>query len=93
MPLDPQLSPNFRGIGRVRFLASKDSVRSEIEKGWSLKAVHEQLRDKLKISYAQFTRYVLRYLGSFDLASQRWIPPSSSSARPLKPAPPERFAP
>ena len=50
------------GEGRVSFLAHRDAIRAALLEGWPRTVIHERLRDKLRISYPQFMKYVDRYL-------------------------------
>ena len=50
------------GEGRVAFLAHRDAIRAALLEGWPRTVIHERLRDKLRISYPQFMKYVDRYL-------------------------------
>lgn len=50
------------GEGRVSFLAHRDAIRASLLEGWPRTVIHERLKDKLRISYPQFMKYVERYL-------------------------------
>lgn len=60
--MDQSSEKKFRGEGRVQFLTHKDTIRQEIEQGWSVTAVYERHKAKLNISYMQFSRYVQRFI-------------------------------
>ena len=46
----------MKGTGRVAFMAQRAAITAELEAGWPLKAIYESRRERLGISYAQFTR-------------------------------------
>jgi len=48
----------MKGVGRVAFIAHLAEITAELDAGWPIKAVYENRRDRLGMSYAQFTRYV-----------------------------------
>ncbi|OKP00828.1 TraK family protein [Xenorhabdus eapokensis] len=52
----------YRGQGRVAFLAHIDLFRTLVEKGYPLKVIYADHKDKLQIGYPQFTKYVNRYI-------------------------------
>jgi hypothetical protein len=60
--MDQASGKKFRGEGRVQFLSHQETFRQEIEKGWPLTAVYDRHKDKLDISYMQFSRYVQRFI-------------------------------
>lgn len=53
-------SKRMKGTGRVAFMAQLADITAERDAGWPLKAIYEAHRERLGISYAQFTRYVDR---------------------------------
>lgn len=54
----------IRGLSRVTFRANRETVRDELEQGWTAKAIFERHRDKLgTMSYRQFMRHILLELG------------------------------
>ncbi len=54
----------MKGMGRVIFVAHLAEITAELAAGRSLKAVYEHRRGRLGISYAQFARYVDRFIRS-----------------------------
>lgn len=70
--------------GRVAFLARRDDILRELEKGWSTTAVYRQFAPQLPIGLRQFQIYVRRYL------IEKALPPfvSSANKRPTADVPP-----
>ena len=57
--VEKSLTRTKRGIARVTFIAHLAVIRSELEQGWTAKAIYERHPDKLgAMSYPQFARYV-----------------------------------
>jgi len=50
------------GAGRVAFLAHLETIRKEVEAGWTMQSVYDTHGPKLGITYSQFTRYVARFV-------------------------------
>jgi hypothetical protein len=48
----------MKGVGRVAFVAHLAEITAELDAGWPIKAVYENRKERLGMSYAQFTRYV-----------------------------------
>jgi hypothetical protein len=48
----------MKGVGRVAFIAHLVEITAELDAGWPIKAVYENRKERLGMSYAQFTRYV-----------------------------------
>jgi hypothetical protein len=48
----------MKGIGRVAFIAHLAEITTELDAGWPIKAVYENRKQRLGMSYAQFSRYV-----------------------------------
>jgi hypothetical protein len=48
----------MKGIGRVAFIAHLAEITTELDAGWPIKAVYENRKERLGMSYAQFSRYV-----------------------------------
>jgi hypothetical protein len=46
------------GAGRVASLAHLETIRKEVEAGWTMQAVYDTHGPKLGITYSQFIRYV-----------------------------------
>lgn len=56
---DKSPARTIRGIARVTFIAHLAVIRTELEQGWTAKAIYERHPDKLgAMSYPQFARYV-----------------------------------
>jgi hypothetical protein len=70
----------MKGIGRVTFIAHLAEITAELDAGWPLKAVYENRRGCLGISYVQFSRYVDRIIRR-GARGQTPLPPSQP-ARP-----------
>jgi len=48
----------------MAFLAHREAIAAELEKGWTMSVVHKQYAERLEdVSYVQFTRYVHRFVG------------------------------
>ena|SRR6478735_8544913 len=54
----------FRGAGRVAFLARKDEIKEMIDAGHPTSNVYRKHGEKLNISYGQFARYVNKFIRS-----------------------------
>lgn len=48
----------MKGVGRVAFIAHLETITTELDAGWPIKAVYERHAAELSMSYAQFARYV-----------------------------------
>ena len=48
----------MKGVGRVAFIAHLAEITAELDAGWPIKAVYQNRKERLGMSYAQFTRYV-----------------------------------
>ncbi len=70
--------------GRVAFLARRDAIMAELEKGWSISAVYRQFAPHLPLGLRQFQIYVRRYL------VEKVMPPfvPRSRGQPVVPPPP-----
>lgn len=71
---------SMQGIGRVTFIAHLAEITAELDAGRSLKAIYEQRRGRLGISYSQFARYVDRFIRRS--ARDQTLPPPSTAASP-----------
>ncbi len=47
---------HMKGVGRVAFVAHLAEITAELDAGWPIKAVYENRKERLGMSYAQFTR-------------------------------------
>lgn len=77
-------------LGKFQFLALRDEVRQLVESGLPVNYIWQQLTDekRLDLSYAQFSRYVRRYISG---QSENKKKSSSSSTQPQEaPASPSR---
>ena len=62
-------------------------VRRALREGHSLRAIHEQKRDRLAMSYRSFARYVQVYISegrTRPLAAAPAAPPARRNGEPLK---------
>ena len=50
--------PQRRQNGRIAFIACRDDIRAEIERGATMIAVYDMFAARLGFGYVQFTRYV-----------------------------------
>lgn len=46
----------MKGVGRVAFIAHLAEITAELDAGWPIKAVYKNRKDRLGMSYTQFTR-------------------------------------
>jgi hypothetical protein len=79
----------MKGVGRVAFIAHLAEITAELDAGWPIKAVYEKRKERLGMSYAQFTRYVDQIVrhGRRALIPPHPAPSQPTPARPL----PERL--
>ncbi len=84
-------------LGKFQFLALRDEVRQMVESGLPVNYIWQQLTDdkRLDLSYAQFSRYVRRYItgkiGDKSKPANQTSSNSSSSNKPQDaPASPSR---
>ena len=66
-----QTNGDFRGAGRVSFLARKESIQKMLDEGYPLTAIYKQHKSDLNISYGQFTRYIQKYFRNEDHADDK----------------------
>lgn len=71
----------MKGIGRVTFMAHLAEITAELDAGASLKAIHENHRDRLGISYSQFVNYVDRII-RHRARNQAPLPPQPARPEP-----------
>jgi hypothetical protein len=79
----------MRGLARVAFRAKADTVRTELEQGWTAKAIFDRHQLEFGImSYRQFMRHIAQELGHDfrPSAAARGGPPADPPAPPLAPA-------
>jgi Family of unknown function (DUF5338) len=62
----PRDQKRMKGIGRVAFLAQLAEITAELDAGWPIKAVYDNRKQRMGISYAQFTRYVDQIVRNHD---------------------------
>lgn len=60
--MQPQPGKVQRGQGRVAFLALREEFRKLLQAGHPLVSIHRHHKQQLGIGYAQFTKYIHRYL-------------------------------
>jgi hypothetical protein len=83
-----QKPPAMRGLARVTFRANADTVRAELEQGWTARAIFLRHHAKLgTMSYRQFVRHIVQELGHDfrPSAKARSAPPGDPPAPPLAP--------
>ena len=49
-----------RGMGRVAFHALRESIKAELEAGYTVAMIYERHREALPISYEQLRAYIAR---------------------------------
>jgi hypothetical protein len=74
----------MKGLGRVAFIAHLAEITAELDAGWPIKAVYENRKGRLGMSYAQFTRYVDQIVRH---GRRVQVPPHPPPVRP----PPQRL--
>jgi len=62
------MTPNKKGMARVRFLALKSVIAEELEQGYNRSDIFQKHHDSLQMSYSQFTRHVRKFI--LGLSSQ-----------------------
>lgn len=68
----PTKKPHRKGAGRVAFLARLETIREKlIDQGHPQIEVYEDYKEELGISYSQFNRYVLKYIGNVNDEHQK----------------------
>lgn len=72
---------DFRGAGRVAFLARAPDIKKRIDEGYTVKTIYQEYKAQLNISYSQFTRYVSRYIESDTLKEKKIV---SAKKKPAK---------
>ncbi|MEZ7137320.1 TraK family protein [Komagataeibacter sp. SM21] len=72
------MTPNKRGMARVRFLALKTAIAEEMEQGYNRSDIFQKHHDALQMSYSQFTRHVRKFILGLSYQSPRKEPPSAS---------------
>ena len=65
MSSEPRRSRN----GRRVFLALEGEVREALMAGWTVRAIYEEKRERLPISYSQFARHVQRLRRAWKLVA------------------------
>jgi len=75
------MTPNKKGMARVRFLTLKTAIAEEMEQGYNRSDIFQKHHDVLQMSYSQFTRHVRKFiLGLPSQQPKRELPPASSTA-------------
>lgn len=49
-----------RGMGRVAFHALRETIRTELDAGYTVAMIYERHQEALPISYEQFRTYIAR---------------------------------
>ena len=82
----------MKGVGRVAFIAHLAEITAELDAGWPIKAVYDNRKERLGMSYAQFTRYVDQIVRR---GRRSPVPPPHPTPAPSQPPParplPERL--
>jgi hypothetical protein len=78
----------MKGVGRVAFIAHLAEITAELDAGWPIKAVYENRKERLGMSYAQFTRYVDQIVRH---GRRTQVPPHAPSQQPSVRPLPERL--
>lgn len=55
----------------VRFINAKDEIKNKIRKGFSLKEIHQELKEKVSVSYPQFCRLVKKEFSQKSLSPKK----------------------
>jgi Family of unknown function (DUF5338) len=58
----PSDRPRMKGFGRVAFIAQLAEITAELDAGWPIKAIYDNRKQRLGVSYVQFTRYVDQFI-------------------------------
>lgn len=75
------MTPNKKGMARVRFLALKSVIAEELGQGYNRSDVFQKHHDALQMSYSQFTRHIRKFiLGLPSQQPKRELPPASFKA-------------
>ncbi|WP_086431062.1 TraK family protein [Saccharibacter sp. 3.A.1] len=75
------MTPNKKGMARVRFLALKSVIAEELKQGYNRSDVFQKHHDTLQMSYSQFTRHVRKFiLGLSSQISQKELSSTPSTA-------------
>lgn len=83
------------GDGRVAFLAMLEEVRAAVRAGRTLRAIYDEKRPLLGVSYVQFTRYANRFVIGVEGSPGRVLaaPPPVAAAVAAGPGPEGRPGP
>ena len=80
---------HMKGVGRVAFIAHLAEITAELDAGWPIKAVYENRKGRLGMSYAQFARYVDRIVRRGARPQAHARPTPGPAPAPLTRAQPE----
>lgn len=58
----PSDRTRMKGFGRVAFIAHLAEITAELDAGWPIKAIYDNRKQRLGVSYVQFTRYVDQFI-------------------------------
>lgn len=53
-------APARRGLGRVAFHALQETVKAEIDAGYTVRMIYDRHREAIPVSYEQFRAYIAR---------------------------------
>jgi hypothetical protein len=80
----------IRGTARVTVIAHLAVIRTELEQGWTAKAIYDRHADKLAVmSYPQFARYVRQLKDGSGLGEAIKAVYSPAAGRFINPSAPE----
>lgn len=65
--------------GRARFFSCLDETKKGLEAGYTYRYMHELLKERSGLSYAQFCRYVRKYITEPESAREA-VPASAGAA-------------
>lgn len=65
----------------MTFLALLPALQAELAEGWTAQVVYDRHRDRLKMSYPQFTRYVRRYVSGKEKTRKPQDSPETGKRR------------
>ncbi|MFT9460146.1 MAG: TraK family protein [Acetobacter orientalis] len=81
------MTPNKKGMARVRFLALRSVIAEELRQGYNRSDVFQKHHDALQMSYSQFTRHVRKFILGQSFQKPKKEPPSASSTALAKQSP------
>lgn len=73
------MTPNKKGMARVRFLTLKTVIAEELTQGYNRSDIFQKHHDALQMSYSQFTRHVTKFILELSSQASKKEPPSAPS--------------